>query len=75
MIFAYWAICSVCATFAMSRQIKWAQKASTVTRKSFHILAVLVFLPGLLFECCFIYLASGVVLGIFIALEVIISLL
>lgn len=69
-MFAYWILCSSCATYAVSTQIKVAKKASTVIRKSFHILAVLVFLPGLLFECTFIYLASGVALGIFIILEV-----
>ncbi|KAI4457895.1 transmembrane protein 15-related [Holotrichia oblita] len=69
LMFAYWVLCSGCATYAVSKQIKVAKKASTVIRKSFHILAILVFLPGLLFECIFIYLASGVTLGIFIILE------
>ncbi|KRT82664.1 hypothetical protein AMK59_3381 [Oryctes borbonicus] len=69
-MFAYWVLCISCAIYLVSKQIKGAQKASTVIRKSFHVLAILVFLPGLLFECTFLYLASGIMLGVFIALEV-----
>ena len=55
---------------AVNLQIEGQQHASTVIRKNFHILAVVVFTPGLLRECCFIYLATGVVLAFFVALEV-----
>jgi dolichol kinase len=51
-------------------QIQGQQEASTVIRKYFHILAVVVFIPGLIRECCFLYLASGVVLAFITALEV-----
>ncbi|GJQ74666.1 hypothetical protein Trydic_g21518 [Trypoxylus dichotomus] len=68
-MFIYWVLCSSCAIFLLSKQIRGARKASTTVRKTFHILVILVFLPGLLFECTFVYLASGIALGVFIALE------
>jgi dolichol kinase len=66
----YWAVCSGLAVLAVSIQIQREQQASTVIRKYFHILAVAVFIPGLIRECCFLYLASGVVLALITALEV-----
>lgn len=66
----YWIFCSGIAVLAISNQIFYARKASTGTRKIFHFLAVAVYIPGLLYRCSFLYLASGVVLGIFIALEI-----
>lgn len=66
----YCAACSVAAAVAINRQIKGAEKATPAIRKVFHIFAVAVFLPGFLYHCSFIYLASGVVFGIFISLEV-----
>ncbi|KAF2900717.1 hypothetical protein ILUMI_05472 [Ignelater luminosus] len=65
----YCAACSVAAAVAIDRQIKGAEKATPAVRKVFHIFAVAVFLPGLLYHCSFIYLASGVVFGIFVSLE------
>lgn len=58
------------AVYAINRQIKEAKKASTIARKTFHILAVMVYFPGILHKCTFMYLASAVTLGIFISIEV-----
>ncbi|CAG9117048.1 unnamed protein product [Plutella xylostella] len=44
-------------------------KADTVARKSFHIVASLVFIPGILCDVQFMKLASGVALGLLITLE------
>lgn len=66
----YWAGCSVAAAIAINKQIQGATRATPAVRKVFHIFAVAVYLPGLFYECTFIYLASGVVLGIFGMLEV-----
>ncbi|XP_056637122.1 dolichol kinase [Diorhabda sublineata] len=66
----YWIFCSGIAVLAIINQIFYARKASTGTRKIFHLLAVAVYIAGLLYRCSFLYLASGVVLGIFIALEI-----
>lgn len=65
----YWAGCSVAAAIAINKQIQGATRATPAVRKVFHIFAVAVYLPGLFYECTFIYLASGVVLGIFGMLE------
>ncbi|KAL1506238.1 hypothetical protein ABEB36_005635 [Hypothenemus hampei] len=69
-LFIYWSACCAIAILAVNNQIYYAQKASTSTRKIFHILAVLVFVPGLYLRCCFLYMASGIVLGVFFALEI-----
>lgn len=52
------------------KQIEGKRRANTTKRKVFHILAVAVYLPALIFECTFIYLASGVAMAIFFILEV-----
>ncbi|XP_066145021.1 dolichol kinase isoform X2 [Euwallacea fornicatus] len=69
-LFVYWSACIAVGVLAISNQIYYAKKASTSTRKIFHILAVLVYIPGLYYRCCFLYLASGVVLGLFFFLEI-----
>ncbi|XP_071050916.1 dolichol kinase [Onthophagus taurus] len=68
-IFLYWSLCISAAVYTLIKQISGAQKASSVVRKTFHILAVLIYVPGLLAECSILYLASGVVLGLFIGIE------
>ncbi|XP_066245349.1 dolichol kinase [Euwallacea similis] len=69
-LFIYWSACIAIAVLAVNNQIYYAKKASTSTRKIFHILAVLVYIPGLYYRCCFLYLASGVTLGFFFFLEI-----
>lgn len=66
----YWGFCCLIAVVAVQRQINEAKKATTITRKAFHALAIAVFIPGYLYQCTFLYLATGITLGIFIALEV-----
>lgn len=58
------------AGFIVSWQMGKNKKGSTSMRKAFHILIVLAFLPGLLFQCQFLYVATVVILAIFIVLEV-----
>ncbi|XP_044259608.1 dolichol kinase [Tribolium madens] len=69
-VVVYWIFFSLVAILAVNLRIKKAQKASTAVRKIFHLLTVAVFIPGLLYNCSFLYLASGVILGIFFMLEV-----
>lgn len=57
--------------FVINKQINKKEKATTVVRKTFHFLAIAIFVPGFLYKCSILYLASGVVLGIFIVLELI----
>lgn len=66
----FWSILSAAAAVVVYRKINGAEKASTVVRKIFHLLAVAVYIPGLLYHCNFLYLASGVVFGVFIILDV-----
>lgn len=60
----------VLAGFIVSWQMRKNQKGSTRMRKTFHILIVLAFLPGLVYQCQFLYVATVVVFAIFIVLEV-----
>lgn len=47
------------------------EKASTRTRKWFHFLTVLVFIPGILLQCNFLYLATGVAFAVMTIFEII----
>lgn len=58
------------AAFAVTWQIKKKQKSSTAIRKIFHILIVLVYVPGFLYQCSFLYIASVVILAFLTVLEV-----
>lgn len=55
--------------FAVSWQVKRAQRASTSVRKVFHVLICLVFVPGLIYQCQFLFVATVVILAIFLILE------
>ncbi|XP_036330264.1 dolichol kinase isoform X2 [Rhagoletis pomonella] len=46
-------------------------KATTRVRKIFHLLIVLVYIPGVVYQCTFLYIASGVAFAIFTILELI----
>lgn len=62
---------STATVLAVKWQIGNSEKASTAVRKIFHILIVLVYIPGLIYECTFLYLASGVALAAFSILDMI----
>ncbi|XP_044756057.1 dolichol kinase [Coccinella septempunctata] len=66
----YWVICVCIAALAVIRQRNTGDKASSSQRKIFHILAVAVYIPGLMYECNLLYLGSGMLLGIFFILEI-----
>lgn len=59
----------VLAGVAVTWQIRKNQRGTTSARKIFHILIVMVFVPGLIYQCQFLYVASVVALAIFIVLE------
>lgn len=67
---AYWATCLFFAIVAIAIQISKNSHATTSIRKIFHILAVIVYIPGFIWDSSFLYLASGVILVLFLALEV-----
>lgn len=70
-IVLYWAVCVVLAFYFLSIQITANQRATTATRKVFHILAVAIIVPALMYACNVMYLASGVALGVLITLELV----
>lgn len=43
--------------------------SSTRIRKYFHVLIVLVFVPGLVYQCSLLLVASGMILAVFVLLE------
>lgn len=43
--------------------------STTRTRKLFHILIVVVFVPGLLYQCTFLFIAAGLLFAVFLMLE------
>lgn len=43
--------------------------SSTAVRKIFHLMIVLVYVPGLIYECTYLFVASGILFAIFIMLE------
>lgn len=52
-------------------QMNRHEQSNTRTRKIFHILIVLIFMPSLIYQCSFLFIASGIALAIFITLETI----
>ncbi|XP_053611901.1 dolichol kinase [Plodia interpunctella] len=70
-IFTFWLSLVVIAVVVLVSRTRLAVKASTVTRKAFHVLASLVFLSGLLLDVNLITLASGIGLALIILIEAI----
>ncbi|KAL0128011.1 hypothetical protein PUN28_003332 [Cardiocondyla obscurior] len=70
-LFIYWIICFLLSIFVVIYQISSKSQATSVGRKIFHILATFVYIPGLVLDPLLLYLASGMTLILFIALEVI----
>ncbi|XP_032514620.2 dolichol kinase [Danaus plexippus] len=68
-IFTFWLILVLLAVCALMFRTKLAIKATTVTRKTFHILASLVFMSGILLDIHLMYLAAGVGLAILVFVE------
>lgn len=54
---------------AVHWQMNRNEQSNTRTRKIFHVLIVFVFLPGLIFQCTFLFVASGIALALLIVLE------
>uniref|UniRef100_A0A8D9AH54 dolichol kinase n=1 Tax=Cacopsylla melanoneura TaxID=428564 RepID=A0A8D9AH54_9HEMI len=65
----YWCCCVLVAIAVISSQVSSKQKANTSLRKYFHLLAVAVYVPGFVFNRCLLHLASGIVLALFLCLE------
>ncbi|XP_011859748.1 PREDICTED: dolichol kinase [Vollenhovia emeryi] len=70
-IVIYWAVCFLLSIFIIIYQILSKSQATSPTRKNFHTLATLVYIPGMIYDPLLLYLASGVLLILLVALEVI----
>lgn len=57
------------AATAVVWQIQKNQKSSSAIRKIFHILIVMVYVPGMIYQCNFLFIASVVILAFLIVLE------
>lgn len=70
ILIGYWIICLLLGITVITYQVLINLQATTSTRKMFHLLAVLVYIPGLIYERILLYLASGIIMGLFVFLEV-----
>lgn len=46
-----------------------SKQASTSVRKMFHLLLLLVYVPGVLYECALLYIATGVALALMAVID------
>jgi len=68
-LFVCWAI-STAATILLASRFTSSDKLSlTAVRKLFHLAAVMIYVPGILVNRELMLLASGIVLGMFLAVE------
>jgi len=70
VIFVYWTVCFLLGVSVIIYQISSKSRATSSTRKNFHILAIFVYIPGMIYDPSLLYLASGVMFILFVALEV-----
>uniref|UniRef100_A0AAG5CYH2 dolichol kinase n=1 Tax=Anopheles atroparvus TaxID=41427 RepID=A0AAG5CYH2_ANOAO len=59
----------LCTISFVMWQFNYGRRSTTATRKVFHLLIVLVYGPGLWYQCRLLYLASGLMLAVLIVLE------
>lgn len=71
VVVIYWAICLLSSVFILAYQILANSQATSSIRKIFHVLATFVYVPGVIYDPSLLYLASGLILALFIAIEVI----
>lgn len=68
-LFAFWLFLLMISVFLVLTRTKSAVKVNTVTRKSFHLLASLVFMSGIIYDVYLTSLAAGIGLGLLILVE------
>lgn len=65
----YWILCFTLAWCFITYRSSSNSKATTRDRKVFHVLATIVFIPGMIWEPTLLYTVSGVALALLITLE------
>ncbi|XP_023938773.2 dolichol kinase [Bicyclus anynana] len=65
----FWLVLVSLAVCALLVRTRLAVKASTVTRKTFHVLASMVFLSGIIYDVHLMNLAAGIGLGVIVLVE------
>ncbi|CAH0757999.1 unnamed protein product [Diatraea saccharalis] len=73
LILLLWAVLVGISVVVLTARTQLAVKASTVTRKAFHVLASLVFMSGILLDPHLMILASGIGFGLLLFVEVCIN--
>ncbi|XP_047996285.1 dolichol kinase [Leguminivora glycinivorella] len=68
-LLAFWLSLVLVAVFVLVLRTRQAEKATTVTRKTFHLLAAGVFATGILVDLRLIEMATGVGFGLLILVE------
>jgi len=68
----YWSLIVILsiAVVIVKNAIESTSQSTTITRKYFHVLAIAVFLPGIIFDAHLMHLAASVALAAFLFLEV-----
>lgn len=69
LLMVFWMLCLLFAILKVQSQNEYGHKASTRTRKYFHVLMVMVYTSGILVDPLFLYLSSIVALCVFLLLE------
>ncbi|SPP74471.1 dolichol kinase [Drosophila guanche] len=70
-IIGFYLVLVVLTGATVTWQLRHSVQANTRVRKIFHLLIVLVFVPGVLFQCALLYLATGIALAAFVVLELV----
>lgn len=65
-----WSICFLLSWCFITYKLHLKTKATTSDRKVFHVLASIVFIPGLIWEPVLLYTASGAAFALLTMLEV-----
>ncbi|KAH8253881.1 hypothetical protein KR032_007470 [Drosophila birchii] len=70
-ILVFYLLLVLLSCITISWQIGSSSMANTRVRKIFHLLMVLVYVPGVVYECALLYLATGVALAVCVVLELV----
>lgn len=69
-LIGFWLFLVIVSVIVLYTRTNKALKATTTTRKAFHIMAALVFASGVLYDVSLMKLAAGLGLGLLILVEV-----